>query len=206
MFRRCDYTLHSDPVCDKPVLDLAPEDFLYYDKDGFELNLAEQKYYQASGHPLNDCLNHLAYQQTWFVLTPDTVSLILDHCLILHRCRYDGEALRQLKTLRSDIPQADFLINTQSKWGMDLALDAIAEDGTLFEVLHIEHDSKDYRSFQDRLLALEYQIRHMDWYHAAAQVWTKRDSWQGLTGFEQNHWKAHFLLGWRQAEHTEKSL
>lgn len=206
MFRRLDYNLHSDPVCSEPAENLTPEDFRYYDKDGFELCLAEQKYYQASGHVLNDCLNHLCCQQPWFQLIPGTAGLILDHALILHRCRYDGAARDQLRNFQAQMPQADWLLNTQAKWGFDFALDAVSEGGTMFEVLHIEYDHRDYHRFQDRLLVLEYQIRHTDWLHAAAQIWTKRESWQSLTGFEQNHWKAQFLLGWTKAEYTEKSL
>lgn len=206
MFRRCEYTLLSDPYCTQPVEDIDPDDFQYYDKDGFELNQAERHYYLAAGHPLNDCLNHLCFQQPWFLLKPDTGGLILDHCLVLHRCGYRGAALEQLKSLSATIPQATLVANTQVKWGFDFALDAIAEDGTIFEVLHIEFDHRDYRHFRDRLLIMEYQIKHTDWQHAAATVWLKRDSWRGLVGFEQNHWKAQFLLGWTKAEYTEKTL
>lgn len=206
MFIRCDYSLLSDPYCTKSVDTPQAEDFQYYDKDGFELNQAEQAYYAASGHPLRDCLNHRCFQQPWFRLRPDAAGLILDHCLVLHRCGYRGQALEQLRELGDTIPQARLVASTQVKWGFDLALDAIAEDGTVFEVLHIEFDHRDYRAFQDRLLIMEFQIKHTDWQHAAATVWLKRDAWRNLAGFEQNHWKAQFLLGWNRAEYTEKTL
>lgn len=205
MFRRCEYTLVSDPYCTQPVEDLDAADFQYYDKDGFELCVAEQRYYQASGYPLLDCLNHLAFQQPWFVARPDTPGLILDHCLVLHRCGYREQARAQLQDLAKTVPQADWVASTQVKWGFDFALDAVSECGKIFEVLHIEYDNRDYHAFQDRLLTVEYHIRHADWAHAAAQIWTRRDSWQSLTGFEQNHWKAQFLLGWNRAEYTEKT-
>jgi hypothetical protein len=42
-----------NPICSSSVDNLTADDFLYYDKDGFELNLAEQKYYSAMNHPIN---------------------------------------------------------------------------------------------------------------------------------------------------------
>ena len=205
MFLRQDYHIGSDPVCGTAAADLSPQDFLYYDKDGFELCQAEKKFYEASGYPLQDCLLHRCCQQTWFTLRP-TAGLILDHALILQRCRYDGAAREQLLSIKPQIPQADWLLNTRTKWGFDFALDAVSEGGTMFEVLHVEYDHRDYERFQSKTLAMEYQIRHQDWAHAAAQVWARRDDWLHLRGFEQNHWKAQFLLGWTRAEYTEKSL
>lgn len=205
MFLVQDYHTISDPVCGVAAQDLTPADFLYYDKDGFELNSAEQRYYQAQGLPLQSCLGHRCCQQTWFQMRP-TAGLFLDHSLVLQRARYVGEAREQLLAMRDRVPQADFIVRTQVKWGLDFALDAVSEGGTMFEVLHIEYDSRDYRRFLDRLQALEFHIRHTDWPHAAAQIWNHRDSWLNLRGFEQNHWKAHFLLGWSRAEYTEKSL
>lgn len=207
MFRRCEFALVSDPACTQAVEGLEPKDFLYYDKDGFELNQAEQKYYQASGHVLGDCLGHLCYQQPWFRLDPNrSEGLLLDHALILHRCRYEGQARQQLKDLQPTMPQADLLLKTQVKWGFDFDLDALSEDGTVFEVLHIEYDSRNYNQFRDRMIIMEYQIKHTDWQDAASRVWGQRDQWQHLSGFEQNHWKARFLLGWNRAEYTEKSI
>lgn len=207
MLRRCDFSLVSDPSCKRPVDDLEADDFLYYDKDGFELNVAERKYYQASGHETHDYLGHQCYQQAWFRLDPNrSAGLLLDHALVLHRCRYDGHAREQLRSLLGKIPQADLLLKTQAKWGFDFDLDAIAEDGTVFEVLHVEYDSRDYAKFTERMIIMEYQIKHTDWQDAAARVWQQREAWQHLTGFEQNHWKAQFLLGWNRAEYTEKAL
>lgn len=207
MFRRCDYSVVSNPACQVAVDGLDAQDFLYYDKDGFELCVAERKYYRAQGHALGDCLGHECYQDHWFVLDKNqSAGLLLDHALILHRCRYEGAAREQLKALISTIPQADLLLKTQAKWGFDFDLDAVAEDGTVFEVLHVEYDHRDYAKFCERAILMEYQIKHIDWPEAAASVWQRRDHWQHLAGFEQNHWKAHFLLGWQRAEYTEKSI
>lgn len=187
--------------------DLSAEDFRFYDKDGFELNIAEQKFYSVMGHPLDNlCLNHRCYQEDWFRLERDDLGLILDHSLILHRCNYTGDAAEQLESLKFQIPTAGYLLNTKPKWGFDFALDAVAEDGTVFEVLHIEFDSNDYEYFKTRLIMMEYTIRHTDWVDAAQRVWAEKPQWQYLKGFSQNDWKAEYLLGWNKCEYTEKAV
>ncbi len=207
MFKRYDIRLMSNPTCVKSVQGLEVEDFRYYDKDGFELNIAEQKFYTAMGLPIwHDCLNHHCWQEPWFELEESVQGLILDHSLFLCRCNYDKDAAEQLQQLKSTIPTADLLLRTRRKWGFDFALDAISEDGTVYEVLHIEYDHYDYEQFKNRFINFEWTVRHTDWWDAARRIWTAKDQWQHLQGFEQNHWKADFLLGWRKAEFTEKSV
>lgn len=207
MFRRHQITLMSNPFCAKRVEDLCDLDFRYYDKDGFELNLAEQKFYSAMNHPIHyQLLNHICWQEPWFELENKTPELILDHSMFLCRCKYTGEAEQQLQELKSSIPQIDMLLRTKQKWGFDFALDAVAADGTVFEVLHIEYDHYDYEHFKNRMINFEWTIRHTDWVDAADRIWAARDQWQHLQGFEQNHWKSKYLINWNKAEYTEKSL
>lgn len=197
----------SNPLCDKTVNGLQVEDFKYYDKDGFELNRAEQLYYLAMGYPIvNNILNHNCWQEPWFELEDKNLGLILDHCIILTRCSYTGDALDQLEKISSDIPEAKWIINTPKKWGYDFALDAVNSDGKIYEVLHVEYDNKNYQDFQNSMISFAYLIRHFDWQDAAEQIWLHRNEWEHLKSFEQNDWKAKFLLGWKKAESTEKSL
>lgn len=206
MFKRRDFLLTSNPTCYKAVDGLDTEDFLYYDKDGFELNFAEQKFYSAMGFPVwHRILNHCCWQEPWFELEKNDIGLVLDHSMFLCRANYTGEALDQIKELKSKIPQADYLLRTRIKWGFDFALDAV-KDSTIFEVLHVEYDNCDYQTFNDRLIRFEWTIRHTDWVDAADRIWAQRDRWQNLTGFDQNHWKAEYLLGWKKSEYTEKTV
>jgi len=207
MFRRHQVTLMSNPSCSKSVDDLDSSDFRYYDKDGFELNRAEQKFYAAMGLPINyPCLNHTCWQEPWFELESADLNLILDHSIFLCRCSYEGAAEQQLKELKQSVPTADYLLRTRRKWGFDFALDAVTADGTAFEVLHVEYDNYDYDLFKNRMIWFEYMVRHTDWCDAALRVWSQRDRWQTLQGFDQNHWKADYLLGWKKAEYTEKTV
>ncbi len=206
MFRRHDVTLMSNPVCDHVVEEISNDDFLYYDKDGFELNLAEQKFYAAMGYPINyPILNHTCWQEPWFELEGIDLGLVLDHSMFLCRCNYAGEAQKQLEKLKSSVPSADYLLKTKPKWGYDFALDAVCDTET-FEVLHIEYDHRDFDHFRNHMLNFEWIVRHTDWKDAAERIWQHKDQWQYLRGFDQNHWKAEFLLGWKRAEYTEKTV
>lgn len=196
----------SNPSCEKPVDNLTPDDFQYYDKDGFELNLAEQKFYAAMNYPIHHpLLNHTCWQQPWFELEHKDLGLILDHSMFLCRCNYERNAAEQLKSLKAAVPFADYLLRTKRKWGYDFALDAVRE-GTTFEVIHVEYDHNDFDYFRNHMLNFEWTVRHTDWQDCADRIWSQRDQWQHLKGFDQNHWKAEYLLGWHRSEHTEKAV
>lgn len=207
MLKRFDVSIVSDPTCREPIFQINPLDFKYYDKDGFELNQAEQAYYRMMRFPIDSgILNHHCWQEKWFEIEDSTTGLIIDHSMILTRCSYSDHALYQLKKITKEIPEAQLLIDTPQKWGYDFALDSVSPDGKIFEVLHIEYDNKDYEKFCTHMIAFDYTIRHTDWRDAAQEIWKHRDQWEHLKSFSQNDWKAEFLLGWKKAEYTEKSL
>jgi hypothetical protein len=197
-----DYWLSANPTLRKAVNEPLPRDFLYYDKDGFELCIAEQSYYIANDIQLDPCLNHLCCQQPWLSVE----GAFTDHALILHRFDYSEEARKQLTLMHSTIPQAGWLLQTKQKWGYDLALDSVTDYGHMFEVIHIEFDTYDFVQFKEALEKVQEQIARMDWREASNQIWRNRDRWGHLKGFVQNHWKANYLFGWDKAEYTEKAI
>ena len=206
MFKRHDVHLISNPVCTKPIADIDPVDFQWYDKDGFELNQAERRFYHAMGYPIdNPVLNHCAWQEPWFEIDKPNLGLILDHSIFLCRASYEGAAAEQLAKLKTTIPFADYLMRTKQKWGYDFALDFV-QDGNTFEVLHVEYDNNNYDAFESNMIGFDQIVRHRDWVDIANRVWQNRDQWQHLKGFDQNHWKAKFILGWNKSEFTEKSV
>ncbi len=205
MFKRHDVTLMSNPTCDR-LADVLKDDFKYYDKDGFELNKAEQKFYKSMGYPIDHpILNHCCWQEPWFYLDDNVTDIILDHSMFLCRCNYTGHALELLERIKKDVPLADYLIQTRVKWGYDFALDAV-RDGQTFEVLHVEYDHNDFDVFTGHMINFDWIVRHTDWKDAADRVWAQRSQWEHLKGFDQNHWKAKYLLNWTKAEFTEKSI
>lgn len=207
MLKRFDISIVSDPICSKAVVDLDLSHFKYYDKDGFELNQAEQSYYRVMNHPIDSgILNHCCWQEPWFELEDKNDGLIIDHCMLLTRCAYAGAALEQLEKLKKQIPEAQYLIDTPQKWGYDFALDAVSPEGKVYEVVHIEYDNRDFDAFSNHMILFDYTVRHTDWRDAARKVWNRREEWQNLKAFAQNDWKAQYILGWKRAEYTEKSL
>jgi hypothetical protein len=206
MFKRHNTSLRNEVACVKAVDILEPADFAYYDKDGFELNQAEQKYYRAMGFPIDySILNHRCWQEPWFELERNDLGLILDHSMMLVRCNYEKAAKQQLLDFQEQQPLTQQLIDTVPKWGFDFDLNAIAADGTVYEVLHVEYDSREYETFKNRMLNFDYTVRHTDWVATAAMVWERRAEWQDLKGFEQNHWRAQEILGWNKSEYLEKA-
>ena len=207
MFNRFDVSPTSNPTCSEPIYTISADDFRYYDKDGFELNQAEQHYYRMMKYPIdNGILNHHCWQEPWFELKDKNTNLKLDHCILLHRCNYTEYAEHQLNKITHNIPEANWLLNTPQKWGFDFALDAVNEQGQIYEVLHIEYDRYNYNVFIEQMNIFEHGIQNTDWIDAAKKIWNCRDEWKDLKGFAQNDWKANFLIGWKQAEYTEKSL
>ena len=206
MFRRLDMHLLNNPICFNAVENLDTSDFRYYDKDGFELNIAEQKFYSAMNFPINyPILNHTCWQEPWFELENNDLSLILDHCIFLCRASYSGQARDQLDALSNSIPYAGLLTRTKTKWGFDFALDAV-RDNEVFEVLHVEYDHNNFELFRNQMINFEWTVRHTDWQDAADRIWQARDQWKPLKGFDQNHWKSKFLIGWNKSEILEKSI
>lgn len=207
MLKRFDVPIVSNPVCSEPIYTINVDDFKFYDKDGFELNQAEQKYYKMMNYPTaHPLLNHTCWQEPWFEVEDKNSALSIDHCMILHRCSYEGHAEYQLNKIKKDIPGASWLLNTKQKWGFDFALDALDPNGNTYEVLHVEYDSLDYDTFVKKMVHFDFIIRHTDWFDAAIKINQHKDEWINLKSWEQNNWKSNFLIGWKKSEYTEKSL
>ncbi len=208
MFIRHDPLVTSDPVCSKAVDNLEPSDFQYFDKDGFELNIAEQKFYSAMGYPIHErILNHTCWQVTWYTVNEQQAQgMFLDHSMLLQRCSYVGEARQQIEEIAKTVPQASLLLQVRPKWGFDFDLNAVAPDGTVYEVLHIEYDTNDYNDFRNRTVLFEQTVKFRNWHGVAEEIWQQRDQWQHLKGYDQNHWKANYILGWKQSEYIEKAI
>lgn len=196
---------YADITCHREGHYVRRSDFNYYDKDGFELTVAERKIYQDNYFPLTDCLNHWAFQTPWLELQSNVNNgLHLDHCILLHRCDFADDALAQIQCFRH--PGAVFMSQTKPKWGFDFAMDHLDAVDDVVEVLHIELDDYDFNRIDDKRRETESWLLRQDWVDLAQQVRKHSDEWQSLHGFAQNDWKAKYLMGWNRAEYTEKSF
>ena len=210
MFTKEHYELPSIATCNVALDTLPPaQEFYYFDKDGFEINLAEIKYYKAMGYGshLNPVLNHICWQDPWLTLQPEYQDkFLMDHCMLLVKTDFTGDAREQIKEASKTIPYAQVLLQAKAKWGYDIALDSIDDNGNIFEVLHIEVDDYDFPRFSKKLAEVEEQILNTDWDKAAKQIIEAKPEWEKLSGYAQNDWKAQNILGWSAAEYTEKAV
>jgi len=202
MLEKClDAVFETALTCTRESYNINLRDFDYYDKDGFELTLAERKILISNNVRLQECLNHWTWHNDWLKLSKTDGGLYLDHCILLHRADFAEDARAEIACY--DHPGAAFMLSAKPKWGLDFAMDHL--DGDAVEVLHIELDDYDYNRINDRKNALESWLLAQDWSDLAAEIRAKRDEWAGLKGPAQNDWKANYLLGWNKAEYTEKS-
>ena len=74
----------------------------YFDNDGFQLSKLEQEYYKANGIPL-EYINGVWGAQTEWITSDDPI-LIIDHSMLITRCKYEGEALEQLHRWSEKFP------------------------------------------------------------------------------------------------------
>lgn len=201
----------SELVCvDEVVGHVFDEtEFQYFDKDGFELNKAEQLFYDASGHDIHTgYLNKPAWMSLWIAMDdPEKASrFFIDHAFCTYRCNYRGAAADQIKEHLDLYPQAQQLLQIRPKWGFDVDINAIADDGTVFEVLHVEYDTYFYKQFNTQRQIVEDQLMSINWDDAADEIWDRRSEWTKLTGYKQNDWKANLLLGWKYSEYIKKAI
>ncbi len=184
--------------------DLKAADFRWYDKDGFELCSAEKKLYSAMNFPLTECLYHLCWQDPWMDIKHP--NLMLDHCMLLHRCDFADAAENEIVNLIPENPKAQLLLKSKKKWGFDFALDYIDESNNIWEVVHIEWDSYNFNEILDMKESIQEKILSLDWESISKHIIARESEWSILEGFKQNDWKAREIFGWTFAERTLKSL
>lgn len=174
----------------------------YFDNDGFELTALEQLYYEQHGIDIDTyALNHRADQRDWIVGGTDKFKV--DHCLLLQRWDFQGEAREQLNYYKTYYPQLSKFLKIVPKWGIDFALDYYNGDMAI-EVIHIETDYRTYDEAMEAKTLIERNIINTDWNDFVSKIIEQKEQWINLTGFAQNDWKAVYW-GLNKAEVTQKA-
>ena len=170
--------------------DHGPHQVRLFAVNGFELCPLERLYRRANrDHSDYDDANKL----DWIVQDPQIENTVLSHSFVLWRCGYDSAAAEQLSNWTQTYPIYHRVLQIRPKWGLDFAMESISVNGTIFEILHFEHDFFDYQQYLD--MKLDYQDRfiHADWPHLAQAVYRRRNEWQHLGFFPQSRWKCEFF-------------
>jgi hypothetical protein len=180
------------------------ENMNFFDKDGYELNPMEKKWYMYSG--INISEKHLWHtcNQIWWIkdLENSEVGCVVDHSILITRYGYAGSAREQLLRLRSQRPILNKLLSIKPKWGIDFSLDWISTDECT-ELFHIEYDAIEYEDMLEKKSHAEKIIMNTDWQDGAKKILAKRSEWDSLNSDDQSDYKARYF-GWHRAFDNKK--
>jgi hypothetical protein len=99
--------------------------------------------------------------------------LVLDHCMLLTRYAFAGEAREQLEELKKNRPIVNKLLSIKPKYGIDFSLDYVTHD-VIMEVIHIEQDFTTLKEANEAKEQLEHIIDTTDWYQGVVDLQRKR--------------------------------
>ena len=188
---------------DRSLVETLP--FKDFDKDGYEVPTPlEYLHYEANGVELNREIQfHIAPVQEWYTdIDQSEVNLVLDHCMLLTRYAFAGEALQQLEIVANERPILQKLINIKPKWGIDFSLDFVTHD-IVMEIIHIEQDFDSIDAAEEAKFKLEHIIDNTDWYEGAIKLWQRKHEWENLSSDDHSDYKAQFF-GWERAFDNKK--
>ena len=192
----------TTPIARHLVENLPFKDF---DKDGYEVPTPlEHLHYEANGVEINrEIQYHIAPVQEWYTDTESSEhGLVLDHCMLLTRYAFAGDAREQLVEVSKNRPILQKLLNIKPKWGIDFSLDYVTHD-IVMEVIHIEQDFDNLNEAQAAKEHLESIIDNTDWYDGAMMLWQRREEWLNLSSDDHSDYKAQFF-GWHRAFDNKK--
>ena len=177
-----------------------------FDKDGYEIEKVERLFYKQNNVTLNtEIQEHSAPVQEWYIDGDLSESgLILDHCMILTRYAYEGEARKQIEEVSKLKPVMLKLLQIKPKWGIDFSLDYVTHD-VVMEVFHIEQDFFDYDEALKAKLKLETIIECTDWELGVRQLIERKSEWENLSSDDHSDYKAKFF-GWHRAFDNKKNF
>jgi hypothetical protein len=200
-----EFTTHpylTTPISQTLVETLSLRDF---DKDGFEIPAPlECEYYKANSVELNlEIQYHIAPVKPWYIDQEDSEQgLVLDHCMLLERYGFSGDARQQLEDAIEHRPIVQKLLGIKPKWGIDFSLDYVSKD-IVMEVIHIEQDFDTIEEANEAKMKLENIIENTDWIDGAKQLIKRKAEWEHLSSDDHSDYKAHFF-GWHRAFDTKK--
>ena len=163
-----------------------------FDQNGYHLTPVEQLYAEQNGYPLNIRRHETVLRKPWLTLDNTYTGAHINHSDLFERKGYAGEALYQLKHYAQHNNLLWKIIKMKPKWGIDISIDYVDEEGNVFEVFHYEWDSFEYEPVLERKLAIENFVLTQDWNKHALEVLKRKNEWFELDFFGQSKWRTDF--------------
>jgi hypothetical protein len=195
------------PYLTKPIQQLDAETLPLrdFDKDGYEVPAPlELAYYRANNVIMNtDIQYHIAPVKEWYSdMSLSEHGLVLDHCMLLTRYAFAGEARAQLEEIKTNRPIVNKLLSIKPKYGIDFSLDYVTHD-IIMEVIHIEQDFATLEEANEAKERLEHIIETTDWYQGVIDLQNRKAEWEHLSSDDHSDYKAQFF-GWHRAFDNKK--
>ena len=164
-----------------------------FDQNGYHLTPIEQLYAEENGYPLNIRRHETVIRKSWLTSDDVTTGPHINHSDLFERKAYDGSALEQLKYHATNNNLLWKVIKMKPKWGIDISIDHVDDEGNVFEVFHYEWDSFDYELIHEKKLEIETFVLKQDWDDVAKRLWQLKDDWFYLDFFEQTAWRTNYF-------------
>jgi len=192
----------TQPIERNLVETLKVQDF---DKDGYEiLTPIEKLHYDAMNKTLNEEIQFTrSPAKYWYVDEEESEKgLVLDHCMIIERWAFAGEAGEQLEEVARERPILYKLLGIKPKWGIDFSLDYVSQE-ICMEVMHVEQDFLTVEDAIDAKQKLESIVDNTDWEAGAQELIARKSEWYDLSSDDHSDYKAQFF-GWHRAFDNRK--
>lgn len=184
--------------------EILDTDMMFFDKDGYEINLLEQKFYAANNVNIGEHHLHHTANHVWWIRDTEMSEqgCVIDHSIINTRWAYADAAREDLLRAAERRPVLHKLLSIVPKWGIDFSVDYVSQCGCM-ELFHIELDRFDLDEVTEYKHRAETIILNTDWPDAAQSILARRHEWQDLSSDDQSDWKAQYL-GWHRAFDNRK--
>jgi hypothetical protein len=135
-----------------------------------------------------------AQKDEWIVQDSDTRSgVVLNHSYLLYRRAYDGEAGDQLWRMAQHDPRIHRVAQQRPRWGVDISLEYIQADGTVFEIIHWEYDTDSWHDVEEKRQRYQDIFLSTDWEDGAKKLLAKKSEWHHLGWFPQSKYKCDYF-------------
>lgn len=165
-----------------------------FDQSGYDLCRLEQEYALVNIKQHDYMRYHACIKKEWFV-NNDYVStgVHINHADLYERKGYHGYALEQLSHWAPGNNLLWKMIKMRPKWGIDISLDFVDQNGNVMELFHFEWDDHHVWTVQEMKYHIEEIVHDTDWDRFAQLKLDRKHEWKDLDFVGQSAWTTKIL-------------